>query len=275
MNLLTPKWKREKAVRLDSLAAALMGSTDTPLWVFPMWLVGGVVLNKISEHFSLPVALTFLGVLVVTGVIWMRKRRHSNSEMVPELVETAPSGKDGIILPLLPLLSTRDQTGDRTDLNTLIGAALRSEELDLDDVKSDLLEKSNLQSPLRAIEYHYEKGTLKECWIITTTDVVYPDGQRESGSRYAAKILERWFFRKHPQAEGKIKFHHGQELQVHPRDYARLWLMIDEISNVPATRRRTSLWISRPGTSPLPSRWRWPAWSRTERYSTLSAAGTL
>jgi hypothetical protein len=229
MNLPKATWKRDKALNFSGLAAALMGSTDTPLWVFPMWLVGGVALNKISEHFSLSLALTILGVILATGVIWMQKRRHKNSEMVPELVEKAPTGKDGIILPLSTIALYKGSETDRSDLNTLIESALRSEENVLDDKKLVLLENRNLQSPFRAIEYHYEKGKLKECWLITTIDVTYPDGQLERGSWYAAGILEKWFLGKYPQAAGKVKFHHGPELQVHPRDYAKFWLMIDEI----------------------------------------------
>jgi hypothetical protein len=158
---------------------------------------------------------------VVSSLLFTRK-----GEVVPELEEREPEGKMGLILPLSTIALVGGGTGDRERLPKAL-ERLSAEDGPVSESDYELLERTNLESPFRAVEYHFKKGTLRDCWLITTEDVSYPDGSVEGGSGPAAKILERWFFHRYPEAN--VRFHYGPDLRVHPRGYARLWLIVDEL----------------------------------------------
>lgn len=242
------KWQRKKRVELRGLATALMGAPESPLWIIPVWFYGGMLVNVLSGLLGLP-GLALISVPIFGGYIWLMLWQRRKTALVPELVEREPRGKHGLILPLSPINPFGGM--DETQLQALIDRLHDDSPAPPTDGDFALLERSNLESPLRAIEHHYEKSTLRDCWLITTEDVTYPDGKTERGSWYAAKILERWFFHRHPEAHNKIRFHYGEPWHVHPRDYAKMWLLVDEIFEQAPYKAENVIVDITPGTKPM------------------------
>ena len=81
---------------------------------------------------------------------------------------------------------------------------------------------SNLEPPLRAVEYHYKTGSLRDCYLIATLDT-----DHESGSKDVPPVLEKWFKALYP--ESSVVFHHGDSLCVSSRDYVELWRLVDKL----------------------------------------------
>jgi hypothetical protein len=222
-----------------------MGAPDAPLWALPAWFLGGLAVSEVSNWLDVR-GLLLLAVLVVVSYAGLAWRRRRQSELVPELVEQEPPGKHGLVLPVSTIALMGALEEERRTLPAVLGrlhdGTPTSEDL-------ALLERSNLESPMRTIEYHHNKGTLRDCWLITTEDVTYADGTTEHGSERAARILERWFFHRNPGA--RVKFHYGEQFRIHPRDYARMWLIVDELFERSPYRPENVIVDITPGTKPM------------------------
>ena len=242
------KWQRSQRIELRGLATALMGAPDAPAWMLPTWFLGGLIVNKTSEFLNMPALALVALLMVVSYGVWVWWRQH-RFELVPELREQEPPGKHGLILPLAPISLLGGTPEEREALPAAINRLHDDNPTPPTDDDFALLERSNLESPLRAIEYHYEKKTLRDCWLITTEDVTYKDGTTERGSSCAAKILERWFFYRNPEAG--VSFHYGKEWSVHPRDYARMWLLVDELFERAPYKAENVIVDITPGTKPM------------------------
>jgi hypothetical protein len=247
------KWRRGKRVELQNVVMSLMGAPDVPWWALPACLAVTIAVNTIGNVLNalwliIAAVLILVGYLVVYTVqIWWQRRKR---EIVPELVEQEPPGKMGLILPLSPIAPVGGTQKEHAEILAML-ERLSDTSAQLTDKDSAMLEHTNLESPLRAIEYHYKKGKLRDCWLITTEDVTYQDGTTERGSWPAARILEQWFFHKYPDARRKIQFHYGEDLRVHPRDYARMWLIVDELFEKAPYKAENIIVDITPGTKPM------------------------
>lgn len=245
------RWRRKKHVELRSLVTALlMGTPNAPLWVAPVWVLGGVLIDRLNAKYG-PLGLLFPGglVFIVKLVEWWRERR---TELVPVLEEKRPPGAYGLILPLSTIAPIGGNQEQRAALAALLSKfqQANSNELGPDDFAH--LERTNLDVPLTAIEFHYSKGCLRDCWLITTQDVTYPDGKVERGSRDAGPVLERWFFHRHPEARATVKFYYQDaSLCVHPRNYAQIWLLVDDLFEKAPCKAENLLVDITPGTKPM------------------------
>ncbi len=246
------RWRRGKQVEMKGLATALMGAPDAPIWILPAWFLGGVTVNVLSGYLGVP-GLGFVTLLIVAGYVgwaWWRWRRV---ELVPEMVEQEPPGKHGLILPLSTIALLGGAEKEREKLPAALSRLADNTPGPPSETDFALLESSNLASPLRAIEYHHEKGTLRDCWLITTERVEYQDGTAEEGSKDTAEILKKWFFHRHPDALKNVAFHYGDDenLCVHPRDYARLWLLVDSLFERVPYKAESIIVDITPGTKPM------------------------
>jgi hypothetical protein len=215
----------KRPLNFKDLVAALTGSYDAPLWVIFAWFLGGLISDTIGEltsdstliGISLRWVVIGLLILILTIIcIISRLRRRP----VIEMHEHSPVGKHGLIL-LVSTINPRDKI-DRQAFDDYLKhiTSLSFEQLQAQDF--ELLHKSNLLPPLRAIEFHYTSGKLRDCWLIATTET---DGQM--GSEDVPPLLEKWFRVLHPHHN--IEFHYGKELCVHPRDYVSLWNLVDRL----------------------------------------------
>ncbi|NLF69586.1 MAG: hypothetical protein GX575_11095 [Candidatus Anammoximicrobium sp.] len=255
-------WRRKKQVLVTEVFTAVTGSPGTPIWVIPLWFVGGLLVDNLSETLGMFWTLAIAAVVLAGySAWWLWKDRRSRTQKVGVTVkeEAEPSGKRGLILPLSTIAlnggTPEQQASLRSSLRRIAGD-------DQEPPSSDdfaLLGMSNLESPLRAIEFHYQErhGTerLRDCWLITTEDVTYPNGAIEHGSQATALILEKWFLHLHPEAKGAVVFHRddyrGIRLCVRPRDYASLWLIVDAIfENAPYKPEHIIVDIT-PGPKPM------------------------
>lgn len=227
----------KKKQPLFEAMSALTGSPNTPFWVLPGWLLGGTLVNLVSEKFGW-VSIVALAVLYAFVYCWFFYRRGLRKLSV-DLDEKSPSRMRGLILPVSTLSLTGQSSQDmRNELQRICQNNVE-EELSIQD--QQCLERSNLRPALAALEYHYNgaretnempRHPLQEVWMITTEETT-DTGEVMGSCLGVAKLLERWFFTRNPEARGHVVFHYdsyqGISLRVCPRDYSRLWEVVDAI----------------------------------------------
>ena len=227
---------------LAEAIAAFTGSPNTPLWVLPAWLVGGVLVNWLSNYGVIAIfliSLVYLGVYLWNYCHLRKKKKKLDMEL--QLAETPPDRVLGLILPISTpsLLRANDQ--EKETLRALLASAEQQIDHPLTQEDQALLERSNLKPALAALEYHWGQGPkaqsgcasrLREVWLIATEEAD-PQGQRIGSAGGAAALLERWFFSRHPEARGPVTFHRdayqGISLRVSSRNYTQLWNVVDHI----------------------------------------------
>lgn len=243
-------WRKEKPIRLRTLATALMGAPDAPLWVVPTWFAGALLVNKASDALRLPALLAVALALMALYLIraWWTRRK---TEIVPELTEAEPPGKRGMVLPLSTIALIGGTQEERAHLEKVL-ERLQDNSIQPNDDDFLALARTNLEAAFRAVEYHFNKNTLRDCWLITTKEVTDARGNMlERGSGPAAPILERWFYHVYPNAPNQLQFHYGPELQVGPRDYAMMWLLVDELFEKAPYKADQLIVDITPGTKPM------------------------
>jgi len=221
---------------LFEVMSSLTGSPNTPLWVLPGWILGGALVNIVSEEYG------WIGIgafAVLYAFVYYCFRYHrSGRRLSVELVEKSPPRMRGLILPL-STLGAASQTDQ--NIKDELERICQSNDHRVSDEDQQYLEQSNLKPALAALEYHYSvtpeangerHNSLQEVWLITTEEK-NPDGEVVGSSQGVGKLLERWFFTRHPEARERVVFHHDayQEisLRVRSRDYSRLWEVVDAI----------------------------------------------
>ena len=229
---------------LAEAIAAFTGSPETPLWVLPGWLVGGLLINWLSNLGMPWTGVLIVGVGVCYGVLYLWKRHRQWKKKIAvelQLAETPPDRVLGLILPISTpsLLRANDQ--EKETLRALLASAEQQIDHPLTQEDQALLERSNLKPALAALEYHWGQGPkaqsgcasrLREVWLIATEEAD-PQGQRIGSAGGAAALLQRWFFSRHPEARGPVTFHRdayqGISLRVSSRNYTQLWNVVDHI----------------------------------------------
>lgn len=192
---------------LSDLIASLLG--EWQLW----GLSGNVVIS--------------VALIVVVLILFLIYRRGR----VAIISEGPPEGKAGVIL-LLSILNARargpkaEAQAREAEVNTAtkrIYNAARADTVAADDFQA--LRGTNLEPALHALEYHYEEGTLKDCWCIGTPGEASSDRWPPPGSVWLARVLEHWFTHLHP--EHKVTFQPAQAIGM--QEYAKLAETIDGI----------------------------------------------
>ncbi len=199
---------------------------------FLLGLLGNVLANVLgnwslwglSGNAIILVAL-LLAVLALYGVHRWRIRNIRLS-----LEEQQPTGKAGLIV-LLSTINPR-LTGtpeeirqQRAEFETQLDRICETEVHLLADADLAPLWETNLVPALRALEYHWGEGTLRDCWMIGTPDEVREDGRQRRGSACLGRVLEQWFYHLHP----RHTVHFAAPKVVGPRDYQRLSEIVNSI----------------------------------------------
>ncbi|MCW5854404.1 MAG: hypothetical protein KIT87_30320, partial [Anaerolineae bacterium] len=145
-------------------------------------------------------------------------------------------GRAGLILlisPLNPLLlGTPTQEEVRRRRVEVRETARRLRDTDEIQLKgNDFLPllNTNLEPALRALEFHYQARTLRDCWMISTCDVQGPDGEVVKGSAWICPLLQKWFRALHPGTT--IEFYY-EGYEVAPRAYGQIWRKVDSIFRI-------------------------------------------
>lgn len=94
---------------------------------------------------------------------------------------------------------------------------------------------TNLEPALEALQFHFRKGTLRDCWPIGTEDESMNGKVITPGSTYLAKVLQYWFTYLHP--EHHVDFH--EVAPVPARDYIRLHAAVDDVYRKSPFRERS------------------------------------
>jgi hypothetical protein len=221
--------RNKQPVSIKELAVGLTGSNDAPIWILIAWLSGGLITETAGDYLSnylilgipagwaisLLLVLLLLGFYFISRYYFMRRRKFT---IVME--QKPPVGKHGLILLISPINPRRGVARDELEQSLQYLAHTEVGNLTPDDF--DVLDNSNLEPPLRAIEFHYQAGKLRDCWLIGTLET---DG--EKGSKDVRPLLAKWFMVLHPGHS--INFHNDDNLCVNPRDYVSLWNQVDSI----------------------------------------------
>jgi len=234
---------RRKRQPLEEAIAAFTGSPETPLWVLPGWLVGGLLINWLSNLGMPWTGVLIVGVGVCYGVLYLWKRyRQRKKKMAVELdAETPPEQVLGLILPISTPNLQRPNEEKNDALRAMVGSAEQHIDQPVSPEEEAVLNDTNLKPALAALEYHWGQGPkaqsgcasrLREVWLIATEEAD-PQGQRIGSAGGAAALLERWFFSRHPEARGPVTFHRdayqGISLRVSSQNYTQLWNVVDHI----------------------------------------------
>lgn len=174
-------------------------------WIFSLFLFGGLFLYiYIAEH------------------NYTRKRIEKLSLSI---IKESPQPAEGLILLLSPFNSF-NRAIDREHLSEKIEKliAIPNPELLLFDEIG--ISPSNLETNIAAIEYHVQKGSLKNIWLITSKSLVLNNGAEIKGSEITAKLLEKYIMAKYPEQRLEI---HYEANSVHSWDYKGLLVIIEKI----------------------------------------------
>ncbi len=223
-----------RQLSLGQWLASLTGQQTLFLAVsaFLLGLLGNVLANVLGEwrlwgvsgNTIILVAL-LLCVLVLYGI---HRWRVMNVRLSME--EQQPAGKAGLIVLLSTInprfTGTPEQIAQqRVEFEARLDRLCEAQAHQLADADFEPLWNTNLVPALRALEYHWAEGTLRECWMIGTPDEVHPGGKRRRGSACLGRVLEHWFYNQHP----RHTVHFSDPKVVASRDYQGLSDVVDGI----------------------------------------------
>lgn len=209
----------------NALALLLQMEPNRQIWSMFAALLFIVLVNAVSnavyDALDLSIWATPLMLLIVLiGVVFYGSYRLPPSPPpVPPFTGDQPPPHAGLVL----FLSLFNSRGDQQS-NTLRDRSWRRKDLEaaINDPHigwPHIIERfthSNMQPAIEAIRHHRQDDTLKHVWLITTADIVAPDGKVvQEGSCHLASLFERVI------REGfgwNIEFHYA-EPQLHVRSY--------------------------------------------------------
>ena len=138
---------------------------------------------------ALPLVLIFF-YMVTKNFYYSTKNKEQNSI----LANSPPQPHYGVVVFLsrfrtfptkLPT-AYRDEVWTEKDLRN----ALESADVDWPRVL-DHIQASNMQTALEAAQFHYNSGTLKTIWVLTTSDMKDEQGNIRYGTSYLAPVFEK------------------------------------------------------------------------------------
>ncbi|RUR78680.1 hypothetical protein PCC6912_34450 [Chlorogloeopsis fritschii PCC 6912] len=183
--------------------------------------VVGVIINLLSG--ADPLGFLGVGVLFIYW-LWLDRRRVKKlSQRLRFVVDKEPpKGAKGLILLLSPYSPRQESLRDEKQLKPLVEHIINTpiEKLQLADFQNIDLFNSNLFPQIKAVEYHIEKGNLRDVWLISSQSY-----DQVKGSEITAQILLHY-----------LSFQYGQRLEVHSQgfcvedwNYKKLWDLADKI----------------------------------------------
>lgn len=192
----------------------------------PIDFLGFSVLGVIINLLSGANPLGFIGVLVLF-VYWSwsdnRRNRLISERLGASVDKKEPvQGAKGLILLLSPYSPRLESLRDEKQLTPLIENFLNTpnENLQLADFENIGLFDSNLLPQIKAVEYHLEKGNLRDVWLISTKSY-----DNVKGSEITAQILSKYLIQQYRQ---RLEIH-SQDLSVEDWNYQKLWSLADKI----------------------------------------------
>lgn len=258
---------RHRPVEIYDFVRAMPGSPGTPWWVLVAWAFGTLIGNTVPAILGTTCVLVLATLIALVFLIWWyyKQVQSQKRDLCIELTERKPPQMLGLILPVSTLSPIGKAT--ETEKEALLALPAKVEvSSTLTPNEDQLLQRSNLMPSMAALEYHYGEpvesqdkasSRLRDCWLITTEDVPYPEReeQREHGSGPVAKLLVRWFFTRHPEAEGNVHFYQdeykGLQLVVHSRDYTRMAHLVSDIFRKAPCKPEDLIADITPGTKPM------------------------
>ncbi len=182
----------------------------------------GVIINLLSG--GNPVGFLGVGVFFIYW-LWSDNRRNRlmSQRLGASIDKKEPvQGAKGLIVLLSPYSPRLESLRDQKQLTPLIESFLNTptEKLQLVDFEKIGLFDSNLLPQIKAVEYHLEKGNLRDVWLINSKSY-----DKVKGSEITAQILSKYLIQQYGQ---RLEIH-SQDFCVEDWNYHKLWNLADKI----------------------------------------------
>lgn len=209
--------QRQKPLKLENLFAPRS----------PLEFLGYSIVTAIIGLISAGSPIGLIGVPVIAFCWWWIDRQRIKNQtpinLSLSLEKQAPAAASGLILLLSPYFPRNTALKKPENLQPLLDALLGTpvEQLKEADFHNIGLFESNLLPPIKAVEYHFLQGKLREVWLIVSQTV-----GSVQGSESAARILEKYLTFLYGS---QLKIHCSEKLTILDHDYAGLYCLADNI----------------------------------------------
>lgn len=191
-------------------------------------------LNRVSEFFPTwadPLFLLF--VVIIFLMLWLADRCRYAAQMALIQIKPkkqVPKPARALILPLSPYDPRDPALTDMEWLSNRIQDLVKKprEAITIEDFQAIGLLKSNMRPMLDAVKYHFEKGRLREVYLLTTATEFLKSGGDSlcvRGSDLAGALLKKY-----------LDWHYQEKFQVHNEDqvpnswdYLAIWKKAESI----------------------------------------------
>lgn len=159
------------------------------------------------------------------AIVWWWVDRQRSKRLAQatrfSVTKQPPQPARGLILLLSPYDPRNAALKDPAILNPLIQHVVQAPHPTTADFTAINLLSSNLLPQIKAVEYHVEKGNLRNVWLIASASY-----ESVKGSELAAVILEKYLRLQYGMRSFDI---HREGLTVKEYDYAGVWRLGEQI----------------------------------------------
>ncbi len=183
----------------------------------PLEFIGFAAISSIISLISSGTLWALLFVPLFAILWWLLDRKRTSAIAIT-LTKEKPQPAKGLIVLLGPYNSNQSNLKDPKILQPLIQQFLETPCPDETDFARINLLHSNLQPQIEAIQYHHQKGSLREIWLISSD---------HENSQQAIRILSKYL--QACYGTERLDIHQGPNYTAPAHDYATLLNMVDRI----------------------------------------------
>ncbi len=160
------------------------------------------------------VGLLSLPLVFVLFIVAMRQtlRRLYAKELKVIEATAQPAGRVGLVVFLSTFSTFTNKLPEHLQLERWQGddlvTALAQEPPEWGRIRRHVI-ASNMQTPLEAVRYHYDEGTLRHVWVVCTTDTQDAEDNVRAGSQGLAEAFAQVVRHEFPENCPKIHDHHN------------------------------------------------------------------
>jgi hypothetical protein len=154
----------------------------------------------------------------VFSLIWWFLDRQRTPDIAVTLSKEKPQPAKGLILLIGPYNPNRNDLRTTEVLQPLIQKILNQPQPTKANFSAINIQRSNLQPQIEAIAYHYNAGSLREIWLISSDS---------ENSKTATFLLSKYL--QTCYGTERLDIHQGSEYMAPAHDYAALHNIVDRI----------------------------------------------
>lgn len=190
----------------------------------PLEFLGFSTMSGICGLLSAGNSFAF-GFVLIFALLWWIFNRYRDRKLKEDtgfvLTKEEPKPAKGLVLLMSPYNPGDKALQAPQVLTPLIDSLLTMEETTEADFDCIRLWQSNLVPQIRAVDYHFQQGELRDVWLIATESY-----ESVRGSETAAAILEKYVNTLFGSSTLTI---HREGFTLREYDYKRLWELGEQI----------------------------------------------